>query len=124
MANGFEFFEGSATEGTFSPRVTIRKGGQLVLTQAAVDLLGEGTTHVQVGFNPETKAIGIRAAEENAKGRYRLRQQKSRALVARIKKGSLGESYEAEGKRQLGVRFGAFREFRDTTKSSCLGSQS
>ena len=81
MANGFEFFEGSATEGTLSPRVTIRKGGHLVLTQAAVDLMGEGTTHVQVGFNPETKAIGIRAADDDTKGRYRLRQQKSSARL-------------------------------------------
>lgn len=81
MANGFDFFEGSATEGTLSPRVTIRKGGQLVLTQAAVDLMGEGTSHVQVGFNPETKAIGIRAAEEGIQGRYRLRQQKSSARL-------------------------------------------
>lgn len=81
MSNGFDFFEGSATEGTLSPRVTIRKGGQLVLTQAAVDLMGEGTTHVQVGFNPETKAIGIRAADEDANGRYRLRKQKSSARL-------------------------------------------
>ena len=81
MATGFEFFEGSATEGTLGPRVTIRKGGQLILTQAAIDLMGEGTTHVQVGFNLETKAIGIRAADEDTKGRYRLRQQKSSACL-------------------------------------------
>jgi len=81
MASGFEFFEGSATEGTLSTRVTVRKGGQFVLTQAAVNLLGEGTTHVQVGFNPETRAIGIRAAEDETKGRYRLRQQKNSARL-------------------------------------------
>ncbi len=52
MSNGFDFFEGSATEGILSPRVTIRKGGQLVLTQAAVDLMGEGTTQCSGRLQP------------------------------------------------------------------------
>ncbi len=38
-------------------------------------MLGEGVEAVQVGFNPETRAIGIRAADEATQGRYRLRAQ-------------------------------------------------
>jgi hypothetical protein len=79
MANGFSFYEGTTTENT-SPRITVRKGGQLVLTRGAVDMLGEGVGHVQVGFNAKTKVVGIRAAGEDAKGRYRLRPQGSNGL--------------------------------------------
>ena len=79
MSTNFEFFEGTATENSATPRVTVRSGGQLVLTQAAVDKLGEGVTHVQLGFNAETKAVGIRPAPEEGKGRYLLRAQKNSA---------------------------------------------
>ncbi|NJL29135.1 MAG: hypothetical protein HC897_15260 [Thermoanaerobaculia bacterium] len=77
MTNEFEFFEGAATESNTSPRITVRRGGHLVLTKAAVDQLGAGVTFVQLGFNAKTGAVGIRAAEETARGRYRLRRQKS-----------------------------------------------
>ena len=77
MTNEFEFFEGAATESNTSPKITVRRGGHLVLTHAAVELLGAGTTHVQIGFNAKTGAVGIRAADEEARGRYRLRTQKS-----------------------------------------------
>ena len=79
MNNGFEFFEGIASENSTAPKVTVRRGGVLVLTQAAVDMLGEGVTHIQLGFNEKTKAVGIRAAAEDAKGRYLLRAQKNGA---------------------------------------------
>jgi hypothetical protein len=79
MANGFSFYEGTTTENT-SPRITVRKGGQLVLTRGAVDMLGEGVEHVQVGYNAKTQVVGIRAAGEDAKGRYRLRPQGSNGL--------------------------------------------
>lgn len=36
-------------------------------------------THAQVGFNPETRAIGIRAADASVQARYRLRQQSTRS---------------------------------------------
>ena len=49
MSNGFKFYEGITSENSAAPRVTVRKGGVLVLTQAAVDLLGDGVTHVQLG---------------------------------------------------------------------------
>ena len=75
MSNGFEFFEGAATVSTTAPRITVRRTGQLVLTQAAVAMLGEGATHVQIGYNEKTKAVGIRSASDDAKGRYRLRSQ-------------------------------------------------
>ena len=47
----------------------------MVLTPAAVALMGEEVTQVQIGFNAETRAVGIRAADEGAKGKYRLRPQ-------------------------------------------------
>ncbi len=75
MSNGFEFFEGAATASTTAPRITVRRTGQLILTQAAAAMLGDGVTHVQLGYNQETQAVGIRSAAEDAKGRYRLRTQ-------------------------------------------------
>ena len=38
-------------------------------------MLGEDVTHVQVGFNAQSGIVGIRAAVNGAKGRYRLRSQ-------------------------------------------------
>lgn len=74
----FEFFEGGRTDSR-APRITLRRSGQLALTGAAVALLGEEVTHVQVGFDPTTKAVGIRPAAEGARGRYRLRRQANRS---------------------------------------------
>ncbi len=79
MANGFDFYEGTKSENT-TPRITVRKGGQLVLTRGAVEMLGEGVSHVQLGFNAKTKVVGIRAAAEDAKGRYQLRRQGNNGL--------------------------------------------
>ena len=87
MSNGFEFFEGAATVSTTAPRITVRRTSQLVLTQAAVTMLGEGVSHVQIGYNEKTKAVGIRSVAEDAKGRYRLRSQPN------------GVSYLVDGKR-------------------------
>ena len=72
----FEFFEGTRSESSTRPQITVRRGGLMVLTQAAVDLLGEGVDYIQLGYNPKTQVIGIRAADEEAPGRYRLRNQK------------------------------------------------
>ena len=74
MSNGFEFFEGARTESK-APQVTVRRSGQLVLTPPAVAMLGEDVSHVQVGYNPGSGVVGIRAASNGAKGRYRLRAQ-------------------------------------------------
>ncbi|MEM9598050.1 MAG: hypothetical protein AAGD06_27550 [Acidobacteriota bacterium] len=77
-ATDFEFFEGAQSESTARPQITVRRGGLIVLTRAAVDLLGDDVEHVQLGFNPKTQVVGIRAADHEAQGRYRLRtQQKS-----------------------------------------------
>ena len=76
MSNGFNFYEGTATENT-APEITVRKGGQLVLTSGAVDMLGDDVEFVQLGYNAKTGVVGIRAATEDAKGRYRLRAQKN-----------------------------------------------
>ncbi len=79
MANGFDFYEGTTSENT-TPRITVRKGGQLVLTRGAVEMLGDGVEHVQIGYNTKTQVVGIRAATEDSKGRYRLRSQGSNGL--------------------------------------------
>jgi len=73
-SNGFDFFEGARTE-TKAPQITVRRTGQMVLTSAAVALLGAGVTHVQFGFDTKTGAVALRAATEETKGHYRLREQ-------------------------------------------------
>jgi hypothetical protein len=73
--NTFQFFEGSNTESTDVARITVRRGGILVLTQKAVELLGEGVTHVKIGFDAKSRAIGLKSTEPGARGCYRLRQQ-------------------------------------------------
>ncbi len=50
----------------------------MVLARAAAEMLGEGVTALQIGFNPETRAIGLRAMESGTKGSYRLREQRWR----------------------------------------------
>lgn len=75
MSTEFEFFEGSATIHSTTPQATVRRSGQLVLTQAAVELLGEGVEQVQVGYNAKTGAVGIRPAPEAGRGALRLRKQ-------------------------------------------------
>ena len=72
----FSFFEGTKTQHV-EPKITVRRGGLMVLTQGAVDMLGDDVTHVQLGYDDATKAIAFRAAPEDAKGRYLLRQQKN-----------------------------------------------
>jgi len=75
----FDFYEGSTSEDTTTPKVTVRKSGHMVLTPAALELMGEEVTQVQIGFNAETRAVGIRPAEDGAKGKYRLRPQNGSA---------------------------------------------
>lgn len=48
----------------------------MALTRAAVDLLGEDITHVQLAYNAKTGAVGIRAATEEAPGCYQLRAKR------------------------------------------------
>ena len=73
----FQFFEGIQTVNNSVAKITVRKGGVLVLTQAAIDMLGDGAAAVQVGYDPEKKAVGVRAAAEDVAGAYKLREQKS-----------------------------------------------
>jgi len=75
MSTEFEFFEGTATVNSTSPRVTVRKAGQLVLTEAAVAMLGEGVEAVQIGYNPKGRVVGIRPAPEGGRGVLKLRAQ-------------------------------------------------
>jgi len=81
MSQTFEFFEGARTESK-TPQVTVRRSGQMVLTSAAVALLGDDATHVQFGYDAGTAAVAIRAAGEGAKGRYRLRRQTNGSSLA------------------------------------------
>ncbi|MCH9650792.1 MAG: hypothetical protein K0U98_21370 [Deltaproteobacteria bacterium] len=73
----FDFYEGATTDSTSHPRITVRRGGLMVLTQAAVEMLGEEVERVQVGYNPETRAVGLRAAGGGTRGSYRLREQRN-----------------------------------------------
>ncbi len=77
MSNGFQFYEGNATESAEHARITVRKGGVLVLTQATLDMLGADASHVQVGFNPETRQLALRSSGGDSKGAYRLRSQRN-----------------------------------------------
>ncbi len=72
----FEFYQGNASENT-TPKITVRKGGQLVLTSGAVDMLGDDVEFVQLAYNATKGVVGIRGAGEDAQGRYRLRSQKN-----------------------------------------------
>ncbi|MEM8995960.1 MAG: hypothetical protein AAGF23_14330 [Acidobacteriota bacterium] len=74
---GFHFYEGSTTDSATSARITVRKGGILVLTKATVEMLGDDVEAVQVGYNPETRAIALRPASLDARGSYRLRGQRN-----------------------------------------------
>ncbi len=75
MSTEFEFFEGTATVNSTTPRVTVRKAGQLVLTEAAVAMLGEGVEAVQIGYNAKSRVVGIRPAPEGGRGVLKLRAQ-------------------------------------------------
>jgi len=71
----FIFFEGAASESSSRPRITLRKGGLLILTAATAAMLGETVESVQLAFNSKTGAVGIRAAAPGTPGSYRLRHQ-------------------------------------------------
>ena len=71
----FEFFQGTVSESSSLPRITVRRGGLMVITRAAVDLLGGDVSRVQLAYNRKTSDVGIRAAAEEAPGSYLLRIQ-------------------------------------------------
>ena len=71
----FEFFQGTLSESSTSPRITVRRGGLMVITRAAVDLLGDEVSRVQLAYNRTTGDVGIRAVGEETPGSYLLRIQ-------------------------------------------------
>ena len=71
----FVFFNGTKTVNDSTPRITIRRGGLIVLNSGAVNMLGDDVKHVQLGYDAEKQAIGIRSAPEDAMGKYLLRSQ-------------------------------------------------
>ena len=73
----FDFFEGATNLRSNAPRITVRRGGVLVITPAALELLGDDVEFVQIGIDPKNNAIGIRKSLEGGRGRYRLQNQKS-----------------------------------------------
>lgn len=82
MANStnFVFFDATQSRNNNSPKITIRRGGVLVLNAGAVKMLSNGNdaevTHVRVGYDAKTSAIGIRLASDDDTGKFRLRNQK------------------------------------------------
>ena len=72
----FEFFQGAVSTSLSTPRITVRRGGLMVISKAAVDLLGEDVDYVQLAYDRNTKAVGIRVADKSTRGCYRLRTQR------------------------------------------------
>ena len=62
----FVFFNGSQTVNDSAPKITLRRGGLIVLNSGAVNMLGNDVSHVQLGYDAEKRAIGIRSAPEEA----------------------------------------------------------
>ena len=71
----FELFEGNLSESSSSPQVTVRRGGLMVLSAAAAEMLGDGVEKVQLAYDRSSKTVGIRAASGDAPGAYLLRHQ-------------------------------------------------
>ena len=71
----FVVFEGNLSESSSKPQITVRRGGLMVLTRAAADLLGENVERVQLAYDRNTETVGIRAASDDAPGAYLLRSQ-------------------------------------------------
>ncbi len=71
----FEFFQGNLSESSSSPQITVRRGGLMVLTAAAAEMLGADVEKVQLAYDRSTGTVGIRAASDDAPGAYLLRTQ-------------------------------------------------
>ena len=71
----FEFFQGTLSESTATARVTVRRGGLVVVSRAAADMIGDGVTHVQLAYDPKTGVVGLRKVDAGAPGAYLLRKQ-------------------------------------------------
>ena len=72
----FEFYEGNLSESSATPRITIRRGGLMVVSRAAAEMLGDDVSHIQFAYDRLNGAIGIRAATAETAGSYRLRTQR------------------------------------------------
>ena len=114
MGTEFEFFEGTATVNSTTPRVTVRKAGQLVLTEAAVAMLGEGVEHVQIGYNGKSCVVGIRSAAAEVRGALKLRAQPNgRSRLVNAKRFFAHRSLAVDKARGLEVEdFGIMRKPR------------
>ena len=75
-AADFEFFQGHATESRTKAQITVRRGGLMVITQAAVEMLGDEVEHVQLAYSEKTGSVGIRSTTDDASGGNLLRTQK------------------------------------------------
>jgi len=71
----FEFFEGGISVNSTRPQITLRRGGVIVITRAVAVMLGDAFTHIQLAYNPKTRAIGLKAATASTPGAYLLRPQ-------------------------------------------------
>ena len=73
--DGFEFFHGHISQSSSKPQITVRRGGLMVFTLAAVEMLGDDVTHIQLAYDANRGAVGIRTANQDTAGAYRLRTQ-------------------------------------------------
>ena len=85
MSANFEFFVNSQTPKNTDPKITVRRQGVLVLNEKAAKMLGDNVTHVQIGYDEKKKAVGICAAEDDAAGRYTLRDLKNSTFLINAK---------------------------------------
>ena len=85
MSANFEFFVNSQTPKNNDPRITVRRQGVLVLTEKAAKMLGENVEYVQIGYDAKSRSVGIRAADSNASGRYRMRDLKNATFLVNAK---------------------------------------
>ena len=75
--NDFVFFDSSKASKSMSPKITVRRGGALVINEKATAMFGDGVTHVQICYSGKTRAVGLRAAEPEDPGTFRMQQHKN-----------------------------------------------
>ena len=75
MVRNFEVFRGRHMVRTVQPMITIQKGGSIVLNEAAYTALGQPHS-VELLYDREQAAIGVRAASPSVLHSYSVQRQK------------------------------------------------
>ena len=73
----FVFFDSSQTSKSMTPKITVRRGGALVINHKAAEMFGKDVTHVQICYSVKTKAVGLRAAKPDTEGAFRMQKHKN-----------------------------------------------